>query len=219
MSKLKNIKALNEMLTGEHRTQTRKTFGFTDTKATAERNKKREVGEIWEEKDIHGNSIWFEQADGFRIRSSVHPDIQKTLHEMRDIGKAFTSCPKEVCTCTNRTRLDELFRKKMGMCEDCVITMETSLKMKGKFEEYALNKMKANANAFFKDADTEVEVLKSALTNINFAGDETDNNNVVETWSHQNPEEFKQMIDEQYATFKTKVLERFETGRDSHRTE
>jgi len=214
MSKLQNIKALNEMLRGEHRTQTKKTFGFSDVETTAEKNKKREVGEIWEEKDHNGNSIWFQQHEGFRSRSSVHPDISKIFQEMRDLSTKFPNCPKETCTCTKKTRLDEIFRRKVGMCEDCVISMETRLKIQGKFDEYAVAKMRANAEAFFKDADKEVEVLKRAIMNINVAGDETDNANVVETWSHPDPEGFAEMIGSQYANFKNKVFEKFDSRKE-----
>ena len=40
MSKLKNIKAVKEMLSGEHKTQTKKTISFTDKVI-----ERREVGE------------------------------------------------------------------------------------------------------------------------------------------------------------------------------
>jgi len=220
MSKLKNVKALNEMLAGNHRTQTRTTFGYSDAAATAERNKKRAVGEIWEVKDIHGNTIWFEQHEGFRSKTSVHPGVAKSMQEIREWLRSFPNCPKEKCTCFKPTRLDEKFRRIAGMCEECLISFETSLKMKGEFNEYALNKMKANAEAFFKQADAEVEILKKEITNINFAGDETDNNNVVEKWNFQDPEAYKSMIDEQYAEFKRKTLEHIENrGVDYRKSE
>ncbi len=213
MSKLKNVKALNEMLAGNHRTQTRKTFGFSDSKAAAERNKEREVGEIWEVKDIHGNSTWFEQFEGHRVRTNVHPSVSKMMQEVRTWLHSFPNCPKEKCTCYKPTRLDEKFKRLAGMCEECLISYETSLKIKGEFNEYALNKMKANADAFFKQADAEVEILKQEIMNISLAGDENDNNNTVEKWSFQDPESYKQMIDDQYGEFKKKTLEHFETKR------
>jgi hypothetical protein len=79
--------------------------------------------------------------------------------------------------------------------------------------------MKANANSFFKDADKEVEVLKESVTNISFAGDVNDPNNPLETWNFQDPEGFKQMIDEQYVNFKKSVFEKLDQGRKDHRTE
>lgn len=216
MSKLKNIKAVNEMIAGNHRTQTRTTVGFSDTNSEMEKNKKREVGDIWEVKDIHGNSTWFEQKQGYRVKTSYHPSAGKSLQELRDWLKSFPNCPKEVCTCIKPTRLDEKFRRIMGMCEECLISMETSLKMKGQFNEYAINKMKQNAYAFFKQADAEVDILKKELMNINFAGDENDTN-PMENWSFQDPETFIKNIDEQYDSFKKKTLGHIENRGVNHK--
>jgi hypothetical protein len=68
--------------------------------------------------------------------------------------------------------------------------------------------MEANAKAFFEQADKEVEILKSELSNINFAGDENDIN-PIEKWGFQDEEAAKRSIDEKYAEFKTKTLEKF----------
>lgn len=208
MSKLKNIKALQQMIDGTHRTQTRKTFGFSDTSAAAEKNKRREVGEVWSESDASGNLKWITQMNGYRVTSNVHPDVQAEIEKIRTYLSSFPNCQKESCTCLRPTSLDHKFRKLVGMCEDCLISMETKLKIQGKFNEYALDKMKANAQAFFKQADKEVEILKAAITNIHFAGDENDVN-PIETWSFQDPEAYKKMIDENYIKFKEKTMEKF----------
>lgn len=206
MSKLKNIKALGEMLQGTHRLQTRKTFGFSDAKDTS---KIREVGEIWEETDINGNKIWWEQKQGYRVKYGVHPDIAQTLKEAHEYLQTFPNCQKETCTCKQPTRIDEKFRRMVGMCEDCLISFETNLKIKGQFNEYALEKMKNNAKSFFEQADKEFEVLKREVENINFAGDENDID-PIEKWSFQDPEAYKRFLDEKYNEFKTKTLEKFE---------
>jgi hypothetical protein len=205
MAKLQNIKALKQMLDGNHRMQTRKTIGFSDAKDTA---KIREVGEIWEETDQHGNTIWWEQKQGYRVKYGVHPEIAQTLREAQEYLSSFPNCQKETCTCKQPTRIDEKFRKLVGMCEDCLISYETSLKIKGEFNEYAMKKMEANAKAFFEQADKEVEVLKREISNIHFAGDENDVN-PIETWKFQDEESYKKFIDEKYNEFKTKTLEKF----------
>ena len=46
-NKLQNIKAVKELLTGAHKSQTRKTSGFTKTKEAT----KRAVGDVWTEID------------------------------------------------------------------------------------------------------------------------------------------------------------------------
>jgi len=208
MSKLKNIKALRQMLDGTHRSQTKTSVGFSDTAAQAAKNKKREVGEVWEEKDISGNSIWYEQKDGYRVSTNVHPEVAAEIQRIREALLSFPNCRKEVCTCSQPTRLDEKFRRMVGMCEECLVSYETHLKMTGQFNEYALKKMEANANSFFQMADSEVEILLKAADDINFAGDESDIN-PIEKWSFQDPESFKKMIREQYETFKQKTMERF----------
>lgn len=205
MSKLQNIKALRQMLDGNHRMQTRKTMGFSDA---TDKAVIREVGDIWEEKDFHGNSIWWEQKKGYRVKSAHHPDKLANFQEIRDYLKSFPNCQKETCTCKVPNRIDEKFRRMVGMCEDCLISYETKLKIRGEFNEYAMKKMEANAKAFFEQADKEVEILKKELSNISFAGDENDIN-PIEKWGFQDEESAKRSIDEKYAEFKTKTLEKF----------
>ena len=191
MSKLKNIKAVNEILAGTHKTQTRKTHGFSDTDFQNEKNKKREVGEIWAEVNAKGETVcWWTQKDGYRVKSNVHPNVKKQLDDVLIYLKAFPNCQKETCTCKAPSRLDEKFRKLMGMCEDCVFTMETRLKIEGKFNEYALNKLQNNADSYFKEADKELEILKKSLETIGFVDNEHGD---VENWTVENLEELKRV--------------------------
>lgn len=195
------------MLQGTHRTQTRKTFGFSDTKYQEEKNKKREVGEVWEEIDATGETVcWWEQKDGYRVKTHYHPDVSKELEKIHQYLNSFPNCQKEVCTCHSPSSLDLKFRKLMGMCEDCVMQMETKLKIQGKFNEYALDKMRQNAKAFFEQADIEVEILKNEM--IKVVGD-VNGPEPVETWDFQDSDSFKKYIDEQYKNFKEKTMEKF----------
>ncbi len=204
MSKLKNIKAIGQMLDGTHRTQNRKTFGYSDAEALANKNKRREIGEIWTETDIHGNTIWWEQKNGYRAKYNTDPSVSNLLSDVRSYLKQFPNCQKEICTWKSLTRLDEIFRSKNGMCEDCTMSYETKLKISGKFNEYALNKMKANAEAFFKQADQEVLELKESLKNpITYVEDAEGG---VETWSSSNVEAIINQIDNQYNNYKVSVM-------------
>ena len=163
-TKLKNIKAVNEMLLGTHRTQTRTTVGFSDTGTSTEKNKKREVGETWEEKNASGNIEYVTQKEGYRVRSNVSPEMSAYYEKIREELKSFPNCQKEGgCTCKSPSVLDEKFRKIVGMCHDCLVTYETKLKMRGQFNEYALDKMKQDAVSFFKRADVEVGLFKESL--------------------------------------------------------
>lgn len=201
-SKLKNIKALQEMIGGTHRTQTRKTFGFN----AEDKSQIRKVGEIWSEKTAQGNEIWWEQKDGYRIKHHFHPEVSSQMDKIREYLYTFPNCPKEICTCNRPTRLDQRFKKIMGMCHDCVVSMETKYKIEGKFDQYAIEKMKANAQAFFNEADKEVELLKDSFKHISFVSGVE---GTEEKWTMENVEDFIQNIDEQYKNFKTQLLEKY----------
>jgi hypothetical protein len=206
MSKLQNIKAIQKMMSGEHRMQTRKTHGFSGVDKAAERAKTREVGEVWAETDYEGNVIcWWRQNKGYRTKFNVHPDIADSNARTRQELRSFPNCPKETCTCTNPTRLDQTFRKKTGMCEECVLSMETRLKIQGKYKDYEREKMRANAEAFFRDADQEVEVLKEALSNLDFVNSD----GRAEHWEFQNPEAMRETIEKSYNDFKKGVLDHY----------
>lgn len=207
MSKLKNIKALTQMLEGNHRLQTRKSIGFSDVVSAEEKNRKREVGEIWSETDLNGNTIWWEQKQGYRTKSNVSPEMSKLYEQIREEQFKFPNCQKEVCTCKAPNNLDQKFRRIVGMCEDCLISMETRLKIQGKFNEYALDKMKANAEAFFVQADKEFEVIKEAMKDVSFVNSEHGD---IEKWEGHDSEKMIEKVSEQYYKFKEKTLSKFE---------
>lgn len=208
MSKLQNIKALNQMLEGNHRLQTKKTIGFSDTHSESEKNKKREVGETWEEKDASGNIIYWTQRKGYRTKSNVSPEMSKFYEQIREEQYKFPNCQKEECTCKVPSNLDQKFRRIVGMCHDCLVSYETKLKIQGKFNEYALEKMKANAEAFFVQADKEFEVVKKAMKDVSFVNSEHGD---VEKWDNSNSEELIERINNHYQRFKEKTLAKFES--------
>lgn len=205
MTKLKNITALNKMLTGEHQTQTKTVIGFSDAESQGQKQKNREFGEIWEEKDASGKTIcWWELTpNGTKIKYNMHPDVVKQMHAAREYLKSFPNCQKEICTCTKPTSIDYKFRKLTGMCEDCTITMETRMKIRGEFDAYANEKLRQNAQSFLREADREVEVLKNSLKNLDFV-DEFG----IETWSADNIDYYLDQIDRQYAEFKAGLSEK-----------
>ena len=198
-NKLQNIKAVKEMIAGTHKFQTKKTTGFSDAKEQAEKNKKREVGDVWEEKI--GNTIYLiEQKNGFRVKkpkNSVSAEVRKYLN-------SYPNCKKDCCK-TSYNHLDEKMRIIHGMCFDCVIEMEHELRKQGKYEEYEQNKIKRNAESWIKKAEQDVEMLKKAYTESQqFV---TNSDGLVETWAAQmTPEEFEEKVEKQFAEFKEKFL-------------
>lgn len=202
MSKLKNIQAVTEMVNGNHRLQNRKSHAI-NLESTP--NIIRNVGDIWEETLANGDVIQWEQKKGFRVKT--RKNLSKTVNDLREYLSSFPNCQKETCTCRNPTTLDNKFRRLMGMCHDCVVSYETALKIKGEFNEYALNKMKRNAEEFFKQADQEVEVIIRALDSPGY----TNGDGSFEKWEVDNKEGIVEKIKNEYNEFKQKTLTKFTT--------
>jgi hypothetical protein len=203
--KLQNIKAIQQMLEGQHKFQTKKTIGFSDAEETAEKNRKRVVGDIWEETDtVTGITYVIEQRDGFRIKKTKSSEVLQTVREEL---RSFPNCRKETCTCLGKHPLDIKMQKIHGMCFDCVIEMEHELKKEGKYEEYERNKVRENALAWLRSAERDVEMLKEAYTTASTFV--TNSDGETEHWSAKmTPEEFKEQIEDQFAKFKENFLKK-----------
>mgnify|MGYP003150891263 CR=1 FL=1 len=199
--KLQNIKAVKQMLAGTHKFQTKKTFGFSDTEHAAKQNKKRDVGDVWEEEVGEGIIYIVEQKDGYRMRSpknSVADDIREYLN-------SYPKCRTDRKT-TNYNHLDKKMRKIHGMCYDCVIDMEHNLRVEGKYEEYEKQRIHNNAKSWLKIAEQDVEALKKAYTESSTYITNADG--LTETWSAKmTPEEFEEKVQDQFSKFKKEFLE------------
>ena len=191
MAKLQNIKAVKEMIAGNHRTQTKNTVAFGEQKEFV----KREVGEQWT--DDEGN-IW-EQKKGYKIKLGK-------LSELRNEINTFPKCKKEVCTCTNPNRNDLKMKSIHGMCFNCGIDMEHQLKIEGKYEEYEREKMLGNGKAWLKQAELEKEALKVAIKAryINEDGS-------VEEWDGTSWEEMEEKIETEFRIFRENFIKKLET--------
>lgn len=190
MAKLNNIKAVKEMIAGNHRTQTKNTVAFNDEKQFI----KREVGEQWT--DDEGN-IW-EQKKGYKVKLGK-------LSELRREINTFPKCPNEVCTCTNPKRNDLKMKSIHGMCFDCVIDMEHQLKIEGKYKEYERQKILDNGKAWLKQAELEKEALKVAIKAryINEDGS-------VEEWDGVSWEEMEEKIENEFRIFRENFIQKLE---------
>ena len=202
--KLQNVKAVQQMIDGTHKFQTKKTVGFSDAEDSAKKNEKHRVGDIWEETDANGITYVIEQKDGFRIKKLKTSEVLQTV---RDEIRSYPNCRKETCTCIVKHPLNEKMRKIHGMCFDCVIEMEHELKKQDKYEEYEQNKIRENALAWLSDAERDVELLKQAYTQTHeFV---TNSEGTKETWSAKmTPEEFEQTIQAQFNKFKEDFLQK-----------
>ena len=190
MAKLKNIKAVKEMIAGNHRTQTKNTVGFDEQKEFV----KREVGEQWTDDD--GNT--WEQKKGYKVKLGK-------LSELRDSLKDFPNC-KEGCTShMNPTRNDLRMKVIHGMCLDCVVEMEHSLKMEGKYEEYERSKILENAKAWLKQAELEKDTIKLAMQ-ARFVNEDGS----LEEWDGMSWSEMEEKIDNEFRTFRENFIQKLE---------
>jgi len=200
--KLQNIKAVQQMLDGTHKFQTKKIVGFSDAESKGKQSEHREIGDVWEETDAHGNAYIVEQRDGFRIRKTKNSEI---FQSVRDELHSFPNCRKNVCTCIGTHHLDQKMRKIHGMCFDCVIEMEHEMKKAGTYEEYEQHKIRENALAWLRDAERDVELLKQTYTQTQQFVSNSDGH--VEHWSAKmTVEEFENTIQQQFEQFKIKFL-------------
>ncbi len=107
--KLQNIKAVQQMIDGTHKFQTKKSVGFSDADAAAKQNERHEVGDVWEETDaVSGITYIIEQRNGFRIKKTKSSDVLQTVREEL---RAFPNCRKDTCTCLGAHHLDQKMRK------------------------------------------------------------------------------------------------------------
>jgi hemerythrin-like domain-containing protein len=203
--KLQNVKAVQQMIDGTHKFQTKKTIGFSDAKETAEKNKRHTVGDVWEETDsVTGITYVIEQKQGFRIKKLKSTEV---LQEIREELRIFPNCRKETCTCLKAQRIDEKMRKIHGMCFDCVIEMEHDLRKQGKYEEYEQNKIRENALAWLALAERDVNLLRETYTRASEYV--TNSEGQLETWAaRMTPEEFDATIQEQFNKFKENFLKK-----------
>ena len=203
--KLQNIKAVKQMIAGTHKFQTKKTHGFTDAKQKAEKNQKRKVGDIWEEKI--GNTLYtIEQKEGFRVKKPKN----SVSAEVREYLSSYPNCKKDCCK-TSYNYLDEKMRVIHGMCYDCVIEMEHKLRLEGKYEAYEQEKIRNNKLAWLKKAEKDVEHLKKAYTESHQYVTNADG--LLETWKAQmTVEEFEEKVEKEFQEFKLKFLENIDKG-------
>jgi len=193
-TKLQNVKAVKEMLAGTHKTQTKTIISFENKDYV-----RREVGEQWS--DEFGNQ--WEQKKGYKVK------LGKLSETRKEVSK-FTNCSKEICTCTTPSQADKKMMMYHGMCLDCVISMEHTLTIEGKYKEYERNKILENAKAWLKQAEIEKEILKTGLKAQYILEDGR-----VEEWEGgMTSEELESKIDVEFEKFKTEFIAKLENGND-----
>jgi len=186
MANLKNIKAVQEMLGGEHKTQTKKTVSF-DKKEVV----RREVGETWT--DDKGQK--WEQRNGYKVKVGK-------LSKLREELKKFPNCKDGCESYLDPGQADLKMKAIHGMCLNCVVEMEHKLKLNGEYDEYERKKMLANAEAWLKQAELEKEVLKTTLM-ASFVNEDGS----IEKWKEgMTEDELVEKIDKEFETFRENFI-------------
>jgi ribosomal protein L37AE/L43A len=107
-------------------------------------------------------------------------------------------CPN--CQKTMKKKLDNKFWRLFGHCMDCQIEIETKLRYKGEFEEYAKRKVLENKKAYLKD-------LRQSIVEFEQNGGKAEFFNQVgvqevelekEQWE-MGEEQFSKIVEEAYA--------------------
>ena len=188
--KLKNVKAVREMIAGTHKSQTKTNVSFGEKKTFV----KRKVGEQWTDDD---GTLW-EQKKGYKVKLGK-------LSKLREELTKFPKCKKDICTCTSPKRNDIYMKGIHGMCFDCVIEMEHQMRIDGTYEEYERKKIYANMTSWLKKAEIEKEALKTALK-AKFVNEDGS----IEEWNEMSWEDVEKKIDNEFRLFKENYLKKWE---------
>lgn len=152
-SKLNNIKAVKEILSGTHKSQTRKIVGGFNSSETVTRN----VGDTWV--DDEGNH--WEQKKGYRVNSGRQGNI---LDSVRKSLNSAPKCPKKgFCTFDRSDKLDRKFQLIHGTCFDCGVSMEQEMKLNGTWDRYQADKKIQNMQDWLDRSNGELEEVVESL--------------------------------------------------------
>jgi hypothetical protein len=194
MSKLNNVRAVNQMIRGEHRTQTRTTKGFE------KKSIQRQVGESWVDKN---GQKWI-QKEGYKSKVGKLSNIRKVIEQ--------SICP--VCS-KKATDFDKQFLSREGKCHDCIVKEETLMVCEGYvkkepiYEQWEREKIRKNVNSFLKDAAKDVEMLKERFTKTDYVNSD----GTVDKWKlPESTATIHQSLDKQFEQFKDELLEQLEQG-------
>jgi hypothetical protein len=195
MLKVDNINDVKKLLKGEHISQTSVQTGYT---GEPEEHVSRKVGDRWFDED--GNE--WEQKEGYKMK--LGKEWQQDLHQYLH---TFPNCPKETCTCTLPKKVDEKMKGIHGMCLDCVVSLEHTLRITGKWHEYEREKMKQNGLAWLAEAQKDKDMIAEVLSKAEFVNEFGD----VEKWdTGKSKEELLEKIENEFQKFREDFIQKLE---------
>ena len=198
MSKLNNVKAINQMIRGEHRTQTRKSKGYE------KKSIERQIGDSW----IDDSGQKWLQKKGYKVKVGKLNSIRQVMDS--------SLCPK----CSKKaTNFDRNFIAKEGKCHDCIVKEETLMICDGYvknepiYEQWEREKIRKNVNSFLEDAAKDVEMLKERFTKSEYINSD----GTIDKWKlPQSVDNINNSLDKQFEQFKEELIEKLEQGDKKH---
>jgi hypothetical protein len=169
-------------------------FGRTDNNQRvhgyeADTEQKREVGEVWTDKD---GKEW-EQKEGFKINRSKMDDVREYLSKLN-------TCSAENCETIQYGNADKKLIRKTGLCVLCLSKQELLLKQDGTYPFYEDYKITRNKLAFVRELKDRYE---EALIGIKKQMEMVSEDGRIETWTwdvdiEKVKEDLKKDIDSAY---------------------
>ena len=217
MSKLQNIKAIQNMLSGTHKSQTRQVHYYGKTSNNI-------IEENIIEKDEDGNpKIWIEvdpntksrmritQHDGWKSKETESGYLVRKAIKALEMPNECPQCGKDMHG--TEKRLNEKFWNWQKQCFDCIVTFETKLRNDPEaWKVYQQEKMYENAKVFFSDADGDVEGLEKILTEASSGVQNADGD--IETFeAAMSKKKFKATILKEYKKYKKQTLSELKNGK------
>ncbi len=156
--KKSDVQRMRNLITGKSGDRTQIIGGWENKK-----NEHKE-GDTWEE----NGKVW-------TIKNNIKQSITK-LDKFKYLVHLPLCCP----SCKKSMKDNDLNKKMFSIhkiCLDCVVDMESKIKLEGKWDEYAKNVINANKNASLEEFEQAVESwMLDKDTFVSEAGD-------IESWS------------------------------------
>lgn len=155
----RDVQRMRNIITGNTADNTRIQAGYSNKKV------QHTEGDVWEE----NGKTW-----------TIHNGIKQTVTK-HDMLKAMVEFPLTCPECGKPMKNHALNKKMYSihkMCSDCVVEMETKLRIEGKFQDYEKNLLNANKNTSADDAEQMFEDFINNPTSTYVTEDGT-----IESWT------------------------------------
>ena len=157
MSKRKSFEEKNNYIHPTRKKIIDTVFGRDDNQTTfgyeGEVETKKEVGEIWTDKE---GKKW-EQKEGYKISVSQLDDVRAYLEKLN-------TCSAEDCNTIQYGQADKKLIRKTGLCSNCLAKMETKLRVDGSYPFYVDYKITRNQIAYVRDLKMRFEDALAGLS-------------------------------------------------------